>query len=66
MCPYCDDSAHLYPVSDHAGDIIHLCYECKSEYEAWIARDSECQRANAEGYDGPDYADTMSGGVVLL
>lgn len=67
-CVWCADPDN-YPEPTNKVAITDIdgtpvCRSCADDYAAW-----ECEQ-NAiyyeEGYDGPHYADTMSGGCVLL
>jgi hypothetical protein len=58
---YRDAGDHL-PATERR-ESSHVCRHCAADYDAWAAEDA---RPDWDGYDGPQYADTMSGGVVCL
>lgn len=64
-CPYCDDTCSaLYTVADEWGNTTLVCWDCRESYNEWLR--AEQVSAHAVDYDGPVYADTMSGGCILV
>ncbi len=63
-CPYCEDGKATTEIVLEDGDTETVCRPCSRDYGAWL-REQESQVA-AEGYDGPYFADTMSGGCIYL
>lgn len=66
-CPWCCPhegwiGKALHPVTTEGGDTVLVCRDCADGYAAWL-REEACP---SEGYDGPYFADTMSGGSILL
>lgn len=64
-CPYCDRSRPLHP-NPQGPECNDVCTACVYDVHEWMREDLAQYEANAEGYGGPHYADTMSGGCVVL
>lgn len=62
-CPWCDHTppyvAHVYLADPDET----VCGSCARSYAEW---EREQYRDDWDGYDGPDYRDTMSGGTICL
>ena len=59
-CPWCQDNVACVHIPD--ADTV-VCGFCARDYAAWERED---RGEVAEGYDGPHFVDTMSGGVMQL
>jgi transcriptional regulator NrdR family protein len=50
---------------DVEGEARRLCGACARDYTAWVREQDAAPVVGWEGYDGPSYADTMSGGTYV-
>lgn len=67
-CKWCDRTATTTVTYDDSGYTSSVCGPCARDFNEWQAEERrELDRlASSAGYDGPHYADTMSGGIVYL
>lgn len=64
-CPWCVDcepSPATTSVIDESGDEVIVCRACARDFWEWMATEAYA----SEGYDGPHFADTMSGGCIYM
>lgn len=66
-CPWCDDKPATTTIDTECGK-RKVCYTCAKDYREWEAEQDRAERAQADAYlyDGPYFADTMSGGCIQL
>lgn len=68
-CPYCPEQdawigRATTAITTEGGDKVTVCRSCANDYHDYL-REFDNPYAT-DGYDGPHYADTMSGGCTYL
>jgi len=65
LCPWCNERKATTTLDRSEDDLdpIEVCSYCAEDYAAWLREENA---ESLEDYDGPHYADTMSGGCILL
>jgi hypothetical protein len=51
-------------VVDECEDTVAVCLDCSRSYHEWLREQDRV--VASEGFEGPYYADTMSGGCIYL
>lgn len=64
ICPWCEECTATTEITTESGDKEVVCAYCALDYEEWLREEDSA--LEGEFYDGPYFADTMSGGCVYL
>ena len=63
LCLYCEERQATTEIETETGHSL-VCSPCARDYWDWLREEEAC--SPSEGYDGPHYVDTMSGGCLYL